>query len=242
MLNFFRNQFTYVFSCVLLTSLASTALRYIFSPLYEQLVNIDIQSSAVNVNVINISFIQSVRQLSLEQQLILLKASLASFFSNLVGSALLIGGLLTVIHQISNYHIFDIRRVIILSVKIIPRLVLLIFLITLLVQFGLLLIIVPGIFLAIVFSLAPIISIRDSLGIIKSMHLSFYLVINNFRLLSPAILFWLLAKIIVLIFAMQFTLSQSLTGLFLLTGLSNLVSSLLLIYLYRLYMLLCPAK
>ena len=122
-----------------------------------------------------------------------------------------------------------------------PRLLLLIFLTTLLVQLGLLLIIVPGILLAIAFSLAPVIATSDNLGAIKSMRLSARLAFANLRLLAPAVLFWLLAKAAVLLLATQFTLVSSLVAAILLNGLSNLISALLLIYLYRLYMLLRQA-
>lgn len=99
----------------------------------------------------------------------------------------------------------------------------------------------PGILLAIAFSLAPVIATSDNLGAIKSMRLSASLAFANLRLRAPAVLFWLLAKAAVLLLATQFTLVSSLVAAVLLNGLSNLLSALLLIYLYRLYMLLRQA-
>jgi uncharacterized membrane protein (DUF373 family) len=94
---------------------------------------------------------------------------------------------------------------------------------------------------AIALSLAPIIATSENLGVFKSMRLSSKLAYANLRLIMPAVLVWLLAKAAVLLLAAQFSQVSSLVAAVLLNGLSNIVSALLLIYLYRLYMLLRQA-
>lgn len=238
MLNFFRNQFASILLLALLTALIRVVLEHALSPGSEQLMTL---SDGTHIGATaDMSLQQLVRQMSVEQQRVLLKAAAAGTMASLVGNVLLAGGLLTMIRLVSNRQPVSVLRAIGLSALLLPRLLLLIFLTTLLVQLGLLLIIMPGILLSIAFSLAPVIATSDNLGAIKSMRLSASLAFANFRLLSPAVMFWLLTKAAVLLLAPQFTLVSSLVVSVLLNGLSNLISALLLIYLYRLYMLLQP--
>lgn len=239
MLNFFRNQFASIVLLALLTALISVVLRHALSPGSGQLMTLS--DSTHMGDTADMSLQQLVQQMSVEQQRVLLKASAAGTLAGLVGNVLLAGGLLTMIRLVSNRQPVSVLRAIGLSAPLLPRLLLLIFLTTLLVQLGLLLIIVPGILLAIAFSLAPVIATSDNLGAIKSMRLSASLAFANLRLLAPTVLFSLLAKAAVLLLATQFTLVSSLVAAVLLNGLSNLISALLLIYLYRLYMLLRQA-
>lgn len=235
MRNFFRNQFTNIIILVLLTSSISVVLDSMLLPGNEQLMSFGINAEMNDTAGMNLK--QIIEQLSVEQQLILLKISTAGTFANLVGNVLLAGGLLNMISLVSNRQSASVLRSILLSVPVLPRLSLLIFLTTLLVQLGLLLLL-PGVLLAIAFSLAPVIAIIDNLGVIRSMHLSIELAYNNIRLIAPAVLFWLLVKAILLLLAVQFTVNSILVATILFNVFSNLISSLLLIYLYRLYMLL----
>ncbi|UVK79002.1 MAG: putative inner membrane protein [Sodalis sp. Ffu] len=235
MRNFFRNQFGSIILLALLTALISVVLGHVLSPENEQ--SIALGGSAEMGNTAGMTFQQIVGQMSVDQQRILLKASVAGTFASLVGNVLLASGLLTMIRLVSNHQPVSVLLSIGLSAPLLPRLLLLIFLTTLLVQLGLLLLL-PGVLLAIAFSLAPIIATSDNLGAIKSMRLSSKLAYANIRLIAPAVLFWLLAKAVVLLLAMQFTMVSNLVSAVLLSVLSNLISALLLIYLYRLYMLL----
>lgn len=236
MFNFFRNQFTNISVMALLTALISVIISYALSPGIEQLMALT--DNANMSGTANMSLQQLIQQMSVEQQSILLKASAAGTFAGLVGNVLLTGGLLTMIRLVSDRQPVNVLRAIGLSASLLPRLLLLIFLITLLVQLGLLLVIVPGIVLAIFFSMAPVIATSNNIGAIKSMRMSTSLACANLRLLVPIVFFWLLTKAAVLLLAPQLTLVSTLVKIVLLNSLSNLISALLLIYLYRLYMLL----
>ncbi|MCR3755776.1 MAG: putative inner membrane protein [Sodalis sp. Psp] len=236
MLNFFRNQFINILLLTLLTALISVVIGHVLSPNNEQLMVL-----TDSTNIASMSLQQLIQQMSVEQQGILLKASAASTFSGLVGNALLAGGLLTMIRLVSNRQPVSVLRAIGLSAPLLPRLLLLTFLTTLLVQLGLLLIIVPGILLAISFSMAPVIATSNNVGAIKSMCMSTGLAFANLRLLAPVVLFWLLIKATVLLLTSQFIPLSTLMETVLLNSLSNLTSALLLIYLYRLHMLLMQA-
>ncbi len=240
MLNFTRNQFTSIILLALLTALISVVLGHALSPNTDQLIVLSSQGSGAGDSM-NMSLQELVQSMTPEQQRVLLKASAAGTFAGLLGNVILAGALLTMIRLVSNRQPVSVLRAIGIAAPILPRLLLLIFITTLLVQLGLLLVVIPGILVAIALCLAPIIVTSENLGVFKSMRLSSKLAYANLRLIMPAVLVWLLAKAAVLLLAAQFSQVSSLVAAVLLNGLSNIVSALLLIYLYRLYMLLRQA-
>ncbi|WP_395480145.1 YciC family protein [Candidatus Curculioniphilus buchneri] len=237
MLNFFRNQCVSILLLSMIVVIISTFLGHILSPSREQLFELRDNSNVQHTSKINLH--QFIKNLSKEQQNILLKASAASTISNLVGNVLLIGSLLTMIHLISTLQPVNILRILTLSISSFPRMLLLVFLTTLLIQIGFLFLILPGIFFSISFSLAPVIvTSNNNVGVIRSMTISGILAFKNIWLLAPAVSFWILAKTVIFLLENQYFFVSTALASILLNYLSNLISSLLLIYLYRLYMLL----
>lgn len=235
--NFFRNQLASILILALLTASISVLLNQILGTNAEML---KILSTAKGDFAISASMdIQEfIHQMTLEEQLMLLKVTATAIFSALVGNVLLIGGVLTFLRLVSQGQRTGALRAIGSSVPVLPRLMLLLFICSFMIQLGLRLLVVPGVVMAIAFSMASIITATDKKSVFASIKLSCRLAFANLRVIVPAMVLWLIAKLLLFfMFSHLPLLIPNATNL-VITALSNLISALLLIYLFRLYILL----
>lgn len=239
--NFLRNQIAAILLLALLTAFITVMLNQTFMPASEQLSILSIPENDITSSG-NLSISEIVSQMTPEQQMVLLRVSAVATFSALVGNVLLVGGLLTLIAMVSQGRRVSALQAIGLSLPILPRLLVLMFISTLVIQLGLTFFIVPGVAIAIALSLSPIIVTNERMGIFAAMKASAQLAFTNVRLIVPAMMLWIAVKLLLLFLISRFTVLPPTIATIVLSTLSNLASALLLVYLFRLYMLLRPVS
>ncbi|URJ27114.1 envelope biogenesis factor ElyC [Candidatus Blochmanniella camponoti] len=231
---FIRNYYINIITLILATTVIQASLDYILLPKKEDLIFMN--------NFINGSLQDMIKELSSDQQYILLKLSAANSISKLLSSTFLFGNILTMLHVLSttnkNNQSFNIINIIKSAIPLFPKLLLLIFYTTLCIQLGLMIAIVPGILLAIIISLTPVMLITNNISIMEAIRLSIKISYRNIHLTTPPILLWFLMKTILILILIHYFHSWIFIVKILTNTTNNILSVIILIYLYRLYMII----
>ncbi|URJ23755.1 YciC family protein [Blochmannia endosymbiont of Camponotus sp.] len=231
---FIRNYYINITTLIFATTLMQASLDYILLPKTEDLIFMH--------NFINRSLQDIIKELSSDQQYILLKLSAANSISKLLSSTFLFGSILTMLHVLSttdkNNQSFNIINIIKSAIPMFPKLLLLIFYTTLCIQLGLMIAIVPGILLTIIISLTPIIITTNNISIMEAIRLSIKVSYRNIYLTTPPILLWFLMKTIFILIYIHYFHSWIFIVKILINSTNNILSVIILIYLYRLYMII----
>lgn len=230
--NFARHQLATVLLMSLLAAFITVMLVHVLTPGADQMALLQQGDDSAG------SLFEMVQNMSPEQQQVLLRASAASTFAALMGNTLLLGGMLYLIPMVSSGQRVSALRAIGASAPLLPKLLLLTFVMTLVAQLGFMVLVVPGILLTILLSLAPVMVASEKMGVFAAMRASMRMAWKNVKLIAPAILLWLLAKVVVMLFFSSLTVLPLNVSSVIFTAAGNVVSAMLIIYLYRLYMLL----
>ncbi|PHM38774.1 YciC family protein [Xenorhabdus innexi] len=231
-LNFFKHQLLNIVILSVLAALVTTLLNHLLIPDGEQLKLLtEIQDTFRESG--NSGIKNYIEQLAPETQLMLIRTMGGILFSSIFGDTLLTASVLILISAISNGHQTNALQACQLSLTQLPKMFLLVLICTLLVHIGYALMFIPGVLFSIVFAFAPLLLLEKGKGIFVSMQESWRLAFDTFRLLVPAVLLLLAMKLII-------ALGLSKMPDIALSTANNLLSSLLLIYLFRLYMLAKP--
>ncbi|MBI6550640.1 YciC family protein [Xenorhabdus lircayensis] len=231
-INFLKSQMLNIVILSVLAALVTTLLEHFLMPNGEQLkLLIEIQNAFKESG--NAGIKDFVAQLTPDEQFMFLRTAFGILFTNIFGNTLLTASVLVLINAVSNGRQTNAIHAGTLSIALLPKMFLLMFICTLLVQIGYALMFLPGVLFSIAFALAPIFLFEKGKNVFAAMQESWKLAFNNMRLLIPAMLLWIAVKLILVLVLVKMPDM-------LLSMLNNLLSALLLIYLFRLYMLVKP--
>lgn len=234
--NFFRNQFVGILLLAALCAFVTTLLVYSFSPPTEQIVAVVAALQKNSADSLSITDLRD--NLSPEQLQLLVKIAGVRGFAALIGNTLLAGGLLTLIIRVSNGERVSALSALGSSVMLLPRLFLLLFCVTLLVEIGTFFFVLLGLFLAVLLAMAPVIMVHGKAGIIRSLYGSASLVFHNMWLATSGVLFWFVLKYTLAALFFPSITNQEVIGTIFMNGVGNMMDAWLLIYLFRLYTLI----
>ncbi len=234
--NFLRNNAASILSLTLLSALITIIFNQIFSPDNAQLEILN--AAETNFSQANLSIREIVQQMTHEQQVVLLKVSLTATLSSLAGNVFLTATMLMLVSLTSQGRPASALQAVSNAIPVLPGLLVLMLIITLLTQLGLTLFIIPGIMIAVILSLAPVILINGKTGVIAAIKASAALAFAHMRLIIPVIILWLTAKLFLLFLVKYLTALTPIIIALTLSIINNIISALLLVYLFRLYMLL----
>lgn len=240
--NFFRHQFTPIILLCLFIALLTTLITHTVATEEQEIIAISQQLE----NQSSDGLFQQLNSMTEEQKAAFVQevkdpvitVLIAQLLSLLVIS-LFNTGLISLISCISAGKPVNTWYVATTALRMLPRMFILCFLVSLLTYLGLLIFIIPGIALMLLLSLSGVILMTEKCGVIAALRASLKTAWSHFALIWPTLPLWLATLIVIplllgyLLNALNADLSQ-----FIINTVSYLISSVLTIYLYRLYMLI----
>ncbi|ELX8378089.1 YciC family protein [Providencia vermicola] len=234
--NFFKNQLGGLFTIVLLATVVSVVIYAIMVPNAHMLaVLYNAQAQLIDSG--NSGLQNWVQDLSEEDKSSILRVSFGLILSVTFGSLILICGVLSYIAGLSRGEDITATQALSASLPKAPSMFLLLVVCSLLVQLGITIMLIPGIVLAIGFSLAPAVLMSENVNPFSAMGKSWKMAYANWRVVLPMVLIWMASQMLVSILINKLQLNHIVAN-----GLSffinNIIAAFALLYFYRLYMLI----
>ncbi|CAL4322395.1 YciC family protein [Buchnera aphidicola] len=183
------------------------------------------------------SIFDLIHNMNLYEKKELLKYSIFKMLEFLINKTFLLGSIITFIKYLSNGKKESFVSSIYYLIKFLPSLFILNFITIIAIQIGFMFFILPGIFLSILLSLSPIILSFKNNNLIDSIRLSFSVSYKNLNIIGTSILFWICIKFIfTTILSNNYLIGKNFIFLILNINM-NIFFSILIIYLFRFYML-----
>ncbi|XRX42405.1 MAG: YciC family protein [Buchnera aphidicola (Eriosoma harunire)] len=227
--NFIKQQINSIIIIIFISSCITSIIDNIFSPNIYEIYNLHYNHIDNIFTIFNLT--------TIEQKIIIFKLLCFKIISNLLNYTLLFSILISYITIISKYHSLDIKSICKKVISIFPYLLILTLLISIIIQLGFMLFILPGIIGTILLSLSPIILVIEKKTILHSIYDSINYTKNNISSLLPAVILWMSNKFITYIFIKLLYILpiMYITGLHIF--INNFIISIVIIYLYRFYII-----
>ncbi len=231
--HFFSKQIRTIFFISIFVTFISILINMFIRP------DIHIISIIENDKFINAgSLLSLINNMNIEEKYQLLKYSILKILELLISKTLLLGSMITLISTLSNNKKESIVFLIYSLFSFLPSLFILNFLTTFITQLGFVLFIIPGILLSILLSLSPIIFSFKKNSLIDSIRISIHTSWQHIKIIGPGVLCWMCSKfILTAMLSNIYFINKNIV--FLILNMSmNMLFSILIIYLFRFYMIL----
>ena len=233
--NFFKNQLSGLSTIVLLATAVSLIIYAAMIP-SAQMIGVLVEAQGKLIEAGNAGLQDWVANLSEQEKSSILRVSFGLILSVTLGSLVLICGVLSYIKGMSQGDEMTGMQAITASLPKAPSMFLLLVICSLLIQLGITIMVLPGVVLAIGFSLAPAILINEKINPFSAMGKSWKLAYANWRVALPMVLIWMACQMLVSVVISSVELNHIVAN-----GLSflinNFIAAFALIYFYRVYML-----
>lgn len=230
--HFFSNQISSIFFISIFITFFSILINMFIQP-NTQIVTIIENNKFIDTR----SLLDLLYHMNIEEKNELFKYCILKIIALLINKTLLLSSVITLIFTVSKNKETTITPLTSSLFKSIPNLLVLNLITAFFVQLGFMFFVIPGVLLSMVLSLAPIILSFKENTLIESIFLSMNICWKNIKIIAPGFLFWICSKsILTIIISNMIFLNKNV--LFLISNISmNLLYSLLIIYLFRFYMI-----
>ncbi|CAL4321669.1 YciC family protein [Buchnera aphidicola] len=228
---FFIKRFWIIFLISLFSALIAMTANYFVAPEYRKL------SIFYELNKYNTNYLfTKIQTMHFSEQKILLKILFSKIFSYLISNTILLIGIIGILELFFSNESNLWKKKFYKMITFFPNLLLLVIVLTIIIQFGSMIFIIPGLFISSLLSLSPIILFSEEKNVVFSIKKSINITFKNMRFIFPSIIFWILSKTTILIISfITNSIISSYLNIFLLYWINNLLLSFLIIYLFHFY-------